>query len=49
MNAGMSKVMVGSSSGKMIVNYGKCPVVSYGKECRQTLLWAQYVKVNSHM
>ena len=35
-NAGKSKVMVGSSGGKMIV-------VSVGKECRQTLSSAQYV------
>ena len=43
-NAGKSKVMVGSSGGKMIVNSGKWPVVSVGKECRQTLFSAQYVK-----
>ena len=35
-NAGMSKVMVGISGGKMIVNSG--PV---GKECRQTLFRLQ--------
>ena len=31
MNAGKSKVMVGSSSGKMIVNYGKWPCGVCGK------------------
>ena len=41
-NAGKSKVMVGSSGGKMIVKSG--PVVSVGKEYRQTLFIAQYVK-----
>ena len=30
-NAGKSKVMVGSSSGKMIVNSGKWPCGVYGK------------------
>ena len=39
-NAGKSKVMVGSSGGKMISD----PVVSVGKEYRQTLFSAQYVK-----
>ena len=43
-NAGKSKVMVGCSGGKMIVNSGKCPVMSVGKEYRQTLFSAQYVK-----
>ena len=43
-NAGKSKMMVGSSGGKMIVNSGKWPVMSVGNECRQTLFSAQYVK-----
>ena len=43
-NAGKSKVMVGSSGGKMIVKSG--PVVSVGKEYRQTLFIAQYVKMD---
>ena len=42
-NAGQSKVMVGSSGGKMIVNSGKWPC-GVGKEYRQTLFSAQYVK-----
>ena len=46
-NAGKSKVMVGSSGGKMIANSGKDPVVSVGKECRKTLFSAQYVKMDS--
>ena len=37
MNAGKYKVMVGSRGGRMIVN-------SLGKEYRQTLFSAQYVK-----
>ena len=37
--------MVGSSGGKMIVNSGKWPVVSLGKECMQTLFRARY-KIN---
>ena len=41
MNAGKYKVMVGSSDG----NWKTDHVVSVGKECRQTLLSAQYVKV----
>ena len=41
MNTGKSKMMVGSSGGKMIVNSGKWP---WGKESRQTLFSAQYVK-----
>ena len=40
MNAGKSKVMIGSSGGKMIVNSGKWPVMSVGKEYRQTLFSA---------
>ena len=43
-NAGKSKVMVGSSGGKMIVNSVQYPVVSVGKEYRQTLFSAQYAK-----
>ena len=43
-NAGKSKVMVGSNGGKMIVNSGSGPVVSVGKEYRQTLFSAQYVQ-----
>ena len=46
-NAGMSKVMVGSSGGKMIVNSGKWPHDILGKECRQTLFGAQYAKMDS--
>ena len=43
-NAGKSKVMVGSSGGKMIVNSVKCPsMVSVGKECRQPL-WTVCIK-----
>ena len=41
MNAGKSKVMVGRSEGNIIVNSVSDPV---GKECRQTLLSAHYVK-----
>ena len=47
-NVRKSKVMVGSSSGKMIVNSGKCPVVSVGKEYRQTLFSVQYVNKLIH-
>ena len=47
-NAGKSKVMVGSSGGKMIVNSGKWSVMSMGKEFRQTLFSAHYVKIDSH-
>ena len=36
-NPGNSKVMVGSSGWKMIVNSVNWPVVSVGKECRQTM------------
>ena len=43
-NAGKSKVMVGSSGGKMIVNSGKWPCGVCGKGVRQTLFSAQYVK-----
>ena len=44
-NAGKSKVMVGSSGGKMVVNSGKWHTVVYvGKEYRQTLFSALYVK-----
>ena len=48
-NAGKSKVMVGSSGGKTIVNSGKwpcgvCGKGVQGKEYRQTLFSAQYVK-----
>ena len=43
-NAGKYKVMVGSSGGKMIQTLENGPVVSVGKECRQTLFSAQYVK-----
>ena len=42
-HAGKSKVMVGSIGGKMIVNSGSCPVVSVGKEYKQTLFRAQCV------
>ena len=35
--------MVISSGGKMILTSGKCPVLSVGKECRQTLLSVHYV------
>ena len=44
MNAGKSKVMVGSSCGKMIKNSGKQPAAFVGNECRQTLFSAHYVK-----
>ena len=47
-NAGKSKVMVGSSGGKMIVNSGSGPVVSVETEYRQTLFSAQYVKKLIH-
>ena len=43
-NAGKYKVMVGTSGWKMIVNSGKWPCGSLGKEYRQTLFSAQYVK-----
>ena len=43
-NAGKSKVMVGSSGRKMIVNSGKWPVLFVGKEYRHTLFSAQHVK-----
>ena len=36
-NAGKLKVIDGSSDVKMIIYSGKCPVVSVGKECRQTV------------
>ena len=39
-------LMVSSSGGKMIVNSGKWPCGVCGKECRQTLLSAQYVQNN---
>ena len=42
-NAGKSKVVVGSSGGKMIVNSGKWPCL-WGKEYRHTLFSAQYVE-----
>ena len=42
MNAGKSKVIVGRSNGKTL-EIG--PVVSMGKECRQTLFSAQYVQI----
>ena len=44
MDAGKSKVMVGSSGGKMIVNSGKWPYGVCGKEYMQPLFSAQYVK-----
>ena len=43
MNAGKSKVMVGSSGEKMIVNSGKWPC-GVGKECMPSLFSAPYVK-----
>ena len=43
-NAGNYKLMVGSSVGKMIVNMESGPVVSVGKECKNTLLCVQHVK-----
>ena len=46
-NAGKSKVMVGSSGWKMIANSGKWPCGVVGKEYRQTLFSAQYVKKDS--
>ena len=46
-NAGKSKVMVGISGGKMIVRSG--PVVSVGKEYRQTLFCVHYVKNDSRV
>ena len=45
-NAGKSEVMDGSSGGKIIVNSGK---LSVGKEYRQTLFSAQYVKMDSQV
>ena len=42
-NAGKSKVMVGSSGVKIIVNSGKWPVVSVGKVYKQ-MFSAQYVQ-----
>ena len=44
MNAGKSKVVIGSSGRKMSVNSGKWPCGVCGKEYRQTLFSAQYVK-----
>ena len=44
MNAGKSKVVVGGSGGKMIVNSGKWPCGVCGKGDRQILFSAQYVK-----
>ena len=41
-NAGKSKVMVGSSFRKMIINSGNGNVVSVGKECTHILFGAQY-------
>ena len=43
-NAGNTKVMVGNSGGKLIVNSGKWPCGVCGKECRQLLFRAQYLK-----
>ena len=43
-NAGKSKVMVGSSGGEMVVNAVKWPCGVCGREYRQTLFSAQYVK-----
>ena len=43
-NAGKSKVMVGSSGGKMLYTLESGPVVSVGTKYRQTLFSAQYVK-----
>ena len=44
LNAGKSKVTVGSSDENMIVKSGQSGhVVSVGKECRQTVFNAQYV------
>ena len=43
-NAGKSKLMVGSSDWKMIVNSGKWSCGVCGKGGRQTLFSAQYVK-----
>ena len=43
-NAGKSKVMVGSSGGKMIETLESGPVVSVGKEYRQTLFSVQHVQ-----
>ena len=43
-NAGKSKVMVGSSGGKVIVNSGKWPCGVCGMEYTKTLFSAQYVK-----
>ena len=45
-NAGKSKVMIGSSGGKIIVNSGKwpCCVCMKGMQANSTLFSAQYVK-----
>ena len=43
-NTGKSKVMVGSSGGKMIINSGKWTCGVCEKGGRQTLFSAQYVK-----
>ena len=37
MNTGKSKVMVGSSGGKMIANSGKWPCGVFGKGVQETL------------
>ena len=48
-NAGKSKMMVGSSGGKMIVKSGKWPCGVCGEGYMQTLFSAQYVKIDSQM
>ena len=44
MNAGKSKVMVGSSGGKMIVNSGKWPGGVCGKGVQANSVQCKYVK-----
>ena len=38
------KVIVGSGGGKILLNSVSGPVVSVGKQCKQTLLSVQHVK-----
>ena len=45
-HAGKSKLMVGINGGKMIVNSGKWSWGVCGKECRQILFSAQYVRIH---
>ena len=47
-NAGNTKVMVGSSGGKMIVNFGKWPCGVSGKGVQTTTVQCTVCKKNIH-